>query len=147
MVIKLQKSIEFQLIHHNIPQLSSRFEAAFNGHSEVCHLILDNVQDKNPRTHDGWTPLHSAINGNNLEVFELLFDNVEDKNPMNDGCWSPFHLAARFGRIEICRFIVDNLEDKNPCQRVRWNQYTPLDFAIRNGHQNIANYIKSKLVN
>ena len=34
--------------------------AASCGHLEVCKLILQHVQDKNPADYQEWTPLHSA---------------------------------------------------------------------------------------
>ena len=34
--------------------------AAKNGHFEVCKLLVDNVEDKNPGCNDGETPLFKA---------------------------------------------------------------------------------------
>ena len=40
--------------------LSPLHLAAGCGLLEVCKLILQHVQDKNPEARNGWTPLHSA---------------------------------------------------------------------------------------
>ena len=34
--------------------------AAFKGYFEICKLILENVDDKNPSRNDGTTPLYMA---------------------------------------------------------------------------------------
>ena len=42
--------------------------AAKEGHLDVCRLILERVEDKNPEAIGGWTPLHSAADNGHLEV-------------------------------------------------------------------------------
>ena len=44
--------------------------AVFNGHLDVCHFILDRVQNKNPAVRSGLTPLHWAANRGHEEVFK-----------------------------------------------------------------------------
>ena len=45
-------------------------------HLQVCKLILENVDDKNPKKKDEWTPLHIAVKNCHLEVFKLILENV-----------------------------------------------------------------------
>ena len=54
--------------------------AAQYGHFEICHLILKNIQDKNPENIHGHTPLTLAAKFGHFETFKLLFDNVQEKN-------------------------------------------------------------------
>ena len=57
--------------------------AAQNGHFEVCKLIIENTEVKNPKGYFGWTPLHNAARNGHFEVSKLILDNIQDKNPNN----------------------------------------------------------------
>ena len=48
--------------------------AASEGHLEVCKLILQQVQDKNPMAHDAVTPLHSAAGIGQVEARIEVFE-------------------------------------------------------------------------
>ena len=43
--------------------------AAKKGHFEITKLILGNVVEKNPPTHDGCTPLYVAASYGHLEIY------------------------------------------------------------------------------
>ena len=45
-----------------------------NGHLSVCHLILENVDDKNPKNNSGLTPLQFAARYNHLRIKKLIED-------------------------------------------------------------------------
>ena len=47
--------------------------AAGCGHLEVCKLILQHVQNKNPKAHNGTTPLHSAAQWGSVSEHLLIF--------------------------------------------------------------------------
>ena len=47
--------------------------AATYGHLEVCKLILQHVQNKNPAASNGWTPLHSAAQMGPVSEHLLIF--------------------------------------------------------------------------
>ena len=53
---------------------------------------------------------------------------------------TPLHLAADDGYFEICKLIIDAIEeeDLSPKDRANW---TPYDYASRNGHLDICIYI------
>ena len=46
--------------------------AAFFGKLELCKLILENVNDKNPVDHLGFTPKDNAEERNHLEIVKLF---------------------------------------------------------------------------
>merc|ERR1719391_1730579 len=80
-------------------------------HLEICQLILDNVEDKNPADNYRITPLHEAARGGHLSVFKLLLEHSPEKNPKNSGGVTPFHFAAREGHSDICKLIEETVLD------------------------------------
>ena len=115
--------------------------AAQKGHFDICHLILKNIQDKNPENIIGHTPLTLAARFGHFEVFKLIFDNVDIENIRTDNI-SPMHEAiARqpitYGHSEIFKLIFDNVQDKNPIL----GGLTPLRLAEMLGHTHIVEYI------
>ena len=85
-----------------------------NGHLSICQLIVDNVDDKNPKSNDGLTPLHCAAAYGHLSVCQLIFESVDDKNPNDHDGWTPLHWAAFKGHSSVCQFIVQKINEKNP---------------------------------
>ena len=53
--------------------LSPLHLAAAGGHLEICKLILQHVQNKNPEARNGWTPLHSAAQMGPVSEHLLIF--------------------------------------------------------------------------
>ena len=50
----------------------------FDNH-KVCKLLVDDSNNKNPRDHEGITPLHLPSKGEHLEAFHYIFDQVDEK--------------------------------------------------------------------
>ena len=59
-------------------------------------MIIGQVEDKNPRTNNGFTPLHNAAGKGHFNIFKLIFDQVEDKNPANGSgqTWAMFYVIV-----------------------------------------------------
>ena len=62
--------------------------AALNGHMEICEIILENVEDKNPaaifsieNVNSCWTPLHCAASGGHMKIFMLIMNKIKKINP------------------------------------------------------------------
>ena len=101
------------------------------------------------RLHYGRTYLNDKAGAGGesvLKEFKLIFDNVEDKSPKNDYGRTPLHFAAGQGNLEICKYIVSKVENKQCVikSKDKFNQ-TPIDFAERNDHQEIVNYLRLML--
>ena len=62
--------------------------AAKEGRLDVCHLIIQHGQNKNPAD-DHSTPLHWAANEGHFEVCRLIIDNVQDKTQLIIGVRRP----------------------------------------------------------
>ena len=60
---------------------STFFRAAKYGHEQFCKLIIDVVEDKNPKDPFGKTPLHWAAGNGHKIICKMIMDEVEDKNP------------------------------------------------------------------
>ena len=140
--------------------------AAGNGHVAAYHLLMDNVEDKNPmgknlahikikgdseqkpkqlrcRSSEAneYTPLHFAVRNGHFSTCKLIVENVEEKNPPNSGLYTPLHCAAATGNYSIFKMIIENVKgNKNP-RDVSGN--TPLHIAAAYGHFSICYLILS----
>ena len=120
------------------------YEAARCGYLEVCKLIIDQMDDKNPKMGEFMnTPLHEAALNGHLHICKLIVDNIYDKSPRNiyQGR-TPIHKAAARGHLEVCILLLNNLEfnvDKNSKDTYGT---TPLHLAARNGHLEICKLVR-----
>ena len=81
----------------------------------VCKLIIDCLDDKNPSDNNGDTPLHAAAGvaiskfkvkpGNYLEVCNLIIENGVAKNPSNNRGETPLSYATYRGNKKICELF------------------------------------------
>ena len=86
--------------------------------------------DKNPKSDDGYTPLHAAAGGGHLDNCKLLMDYMDNKNPKTEDGWTPLHSAAEEGHLEVCKLLMEYMDDKNPsatiagfgyfCPKIKW---------------------------
>ena len=72
--------------------------------------------NKNPRNHQGNTPLHFAAEAGNCQIVKMLVLQLEEKNPKNANRKTPLHYAAIKGHYEVFRIIASLIEDKNPSE-------------------------------
>ena len=129
--------------YHGLPF----FIAAYEGHFEVVKYLVDNLEDKNPKSdkHFGETPLHTAASivepqysirsNDRIDVLKYIMSNVSDVNPKDNLGNTPLHYAARggrqqwHGRLAVFKYIIENIAEKNPSNN---NGKTPLDLACAN---------------
>ena len=134
--------------------------SAMLGFSEVCQVILENVDEKNPVDEEGTTPLHLAARGGKKNIFRLIFEQVAEKNPVDGKGNTPLHYAATQNEctrqceyceptplkdyLDICQLILDNVVDKHPVNNLG---HTPLDLARgaeedEEPHYHFGNFIR-----
>ena len=94
-------------------------------------LLVENVEDKNPKDNFGFTPLHEAAMNGRLSLCQLIVVNVDDKNPIHNYGGTPLHLA-------VCQLLVENITDKNPKDDFG---RTPISIAVANNHLDIKKLI------
>ena len=59
-------------------------KAAAEGNLELCQMMIEKVDIKNPILQNGESPLHVAAAMGHIEICPLILDYLEDKNPKND---------------------------------------------------------------
>ena len=83
--------------------------AALKGHSEVCRLIIENVEDKNPADNFGDTPLHLAAKKGSLDICKMILPKVKDKNPVSRvNRKTPLDLARLGGFEDVILLFEEN---------------------------------------
>lgn len=106
--------------------------AARSGSVPAVSYLISQKAAVNRRNKFGDTALMAAALLGHVEVAKVLLANGAEIN--SDG-WSPLHYAAFEGRAKMVKFLLDNGADKNA---IAPNEFTPLMFAVRNGHTDAA---------
>ena len=83
--------------------------AAECGFLEICEMIMENMEEKNPKNNSWVTPLHEAATKGHLEVCKLILENVPEKNPRNFYHFTPLHMAAMKGHHQVCKLIIETI--------------------------------------
>ena len=108
--------------------------AAEKGNTDIVKMLLDIVDDKNPKNTGGSTPLHYAAKFGHVEIYKKISEVVEDKNPRDIQGFTPLHIAASNGHTRMCKIIMYRTKEKNPRSN---NGLTPLHYAAKFGHTDI----------
>ena len=65
--------------------------------ANVARLLLDHGADINTRTHDSWTPLHTAVDSECIEVVRVLLEHGANVDAEDGQGRTPFTLAMENG--------------------------------------------------
>ena len=150
----------FQMIIKNIPGDKNpedgcgytplHISAAY-GHFEICTLILSYDVIVNRKYNSPQTPYHLAAANGNVAILQLLMEKkIHGQNTKNNWGQYPIHHAAKYGHLDVCKLIIDsaqNKEDFGPshCNVKDTMGNSPIDFAIKNNHQEIQKYLRECL--
>jgi len=90
--------------------------AAYNGHLDICRLLVDKGAQVTVKDRTGWTPLHCAAEQGHVEIVRLLCDHGAYVEARADRIWSstgwtPLHYAAEQGHVEIVRLLCNHGAD------------------------------------
>ena len=119
--------------------------AASRGHVDCCRLLLDKGADPNAYGMFGGTrhtALQSSARGGHVEVVKFFLDRGIGPNE-KEGSTSALHRACRWNHIDIAKMLVAAGADIT--SRKEWSGNTPLQFAVKYEHNDIAAYLKQVL--
>jgi ankyrin repeat protein len=112
-------------------------------HLEMCKLIIEKVEDKNPQDINGVTPYHIAAAVDDVKLCRILMENLIDKNPKDHYNQTPLDKAAFCGSLEVCRLLMETCVDKN---NIDDGLRTPLHLAAQNGHLEVVGLFMANIV-
>ena len=96
----------------------------------ICKLFFDTIEDKNPPSNSGNTPLHYAAIHGQLEICKFIFQNVEDKHPPNRNGRTPKDLAKEHNNLKIWQFFHQDLVTKK-CKNFKCLECSAPPFSSR----------------
>ena len=80
---------------------------------------MKNLENKNPATNDGWTPLHCAAREGDFETCKLFLENIEDKMPKTQDGKYPAMLALENDHFELSLLLIKS--HVNPVKKRKKN--------------------------
>jgi ankyrin repeat protein len=112
--------------------------AAYNGHVEICILLLDHGAKIEAKDDFDATPLLSACQEGHLSVVSLLIDRGANVEAHANIGFTPLNLAAWRGHVEICKLLLDHgAKIESKCKL----GYTPLLSACEQGHLSVVSLL------
>merc|ERR1712203_1303004 len=81
--------------------------ATTKGFFEICSLILENIEDKNPKADRDWTPLHLAARYGQLEICKLIMKYITTRILQ---MWPMLHLFIWQQCLDIWQFVNSSLK-------------------------------------
>ena len=78
--------------------------AAEKGHFDICKLILENMEDKNPAMFGRKTPLAIAALNGHIDICKLIIENLENKKLASDNNFTLLYYAAFAGFFYLPTF-------------------------------------------
>ena len=117
---------------------------------EIEEMLLKNGADPDitNNNHGGVTPLFVAVRNaaesndrKKIRSIELLLKYGADPDIQDESRHhTPIFVAARYGKLELVKILAENGADVNKPTKAN---KTPLDQAIKNGHTDVADYLRS----
>jgi len=100
--------------------------AAWNGHLDICRLLIDKGAQVTVKNEYGWTPLHFAADRGHVEIVRLLCDHGADVEARINIGSRPLHFAACYGHISVVKELIEernaeiNARDAGGWTALRW---------------------------
>ena len=87
------------------PKIWRLHYAASYGCLNLCKLIIENIDEKNPGNLGLDTPLHLAAFGGHLNECKLIMANIDDIHPKNLDGKTPMDIAKEWNQIYIIQLF------------------------------------------
>ena len=112
-----------------------------SGNTSLWTILVEKVNDVEPRDGYGNTPLHYAAMFGNLEICQKIIGNIKDAHLKNEDEKTPLHFAAENSHSEVCKLILERVSDKNPkdCEGI-----TPLHAVAVTGNDELYDDIANQ---
>ena len=127
----VESNVDTAIITNTYKQTPLHY-AAVHGFLQICELLIDCVEDKNPLDFKTCTPFHYAALSGHFHVVKLLIEkNVDVDIKTNDGR-TALHFAAKNGHYKVCQLILNVSDDKNLDANLEdYFGNTPLSLAFK----------------
>jgi ankyrin len=109
-------------------------------------VTKDNVSNCYQEGSWQYSPLSQAIRHNAVKCFNLLIAMGADVNKSCSGYVPPLMHAAKYGRLEMVKILVSkgaNVNYKYNGDYTPADGETPLTYAEKNKHSDVAAYLRS----
>ena len=116
--------------------------AASRGHVDCCRLLLDKGAKAGEYGLFGGTrhtALQCAAQSGHLDVVDFLLGQGIGPNE-EEGTISALHYACKAGHLYVVKRLVAAGADLHSTQE--WKHHTPLEFALKHGRTEIAEFLK-----
>jgi len=110
--------------------------SAMNGDMDTLKLLVKSGCDINFMNNYGDTPLHIAVESDQIEIVKILLQRKEcNLNLVNNLGFSALHNAAQYGKLEIVTLLLSSGCNKDITNE---NGDTPLHYAVDSDHTDIV---------
>ncbi|KAJ3484982.1 hypothetical protein NLG97_g6919 [Lecanicillium saksenae] len=119
--------------------------AASRDNSSILSMLIEAGADLESRDNDGSTTLHIVSQHGHAGTVALLLERGADMEAVNTKNRTPLMLAAAAGNSAVVERLLDNVDGtRRACLDIK-DMYgqTAISFAVRMGHQDIANMFLS----
>ena len=124
-----------------VPDVAKWGRAYYFKHYDTAALLLERGMNPNHMNWHRTTLLHDMAWEGDVRKAVLLLDHGADIDVVDDEFRStPLGIAARWGRREVVRLLLDRGADPN---RAGASWATPLAWAVKKGHSDIAAVLRS----
>lgn len=135
----VEQGVDINWQDSRVEGVTALHEAAQKGNIEIVRYLLQNSADINSKNHNGLSPLHiAAYCGENNIVDTLIAAGAEVNIQAKDNV-TPLHAAASMGRQDTVELLINHGAEVHA--RSSKDALTPQDFAIREGHQDVADFL------
>lgn len=114
-------------------------QAAIDGYSDVCKLLLENKANSEILDCFCKPPLFYAVNHDQIDVVMCLAEHGAELNSKGKNRHSPLYWAARKGDLKLCSYLIQKGANMN--KKIEKFHQTPLHEATWKGHLHIVKHL------
>jgi ankyrin repeat protein len=117
--------------------------AAYDGHTEVVHLLIKNKSQVNRRDAMNRTALTYSASGKNPETVAVLLDADAEVDVVdNVESWTPLMFASAEGNLEVVKLLLKHGASPHLADK---DGETSLLFAANNGHSAVVKLLEEEI--